>query len=375
MKVTVGATGVGSRVSAMWRPCRLAAVATLLVVVALVVVGNSAPAAAADAKRAKVVVGVRGAYVVVSVVARPKMRCSVVVSARKRKVNLPRLWTNRRGRVGYSWYVAANAPSGIWLFTARCSSKSATLTGTRRILIVNRGTGQGGLVEPTTVRVSTGSLDLGGRGGGTRPCRPVVAGGSGEECYPDNPYNFYTCGGKCDAGSLIGECTWYAVARRPDLAGKTTETRTPSSCRRETRRAHRPRPPRRCHRRRRRRDVRARRVRHGGEGQRPTVVVDEANQKWDHNIYKGQPYPASRFDGYIYGGPAGQNVPPMAAVAITTDQLLDPFRIVADGRGGQPIPMARSPAMRSTSETAPRDRVPWSPIPMQRLASTRSGWS
>jgi CHAP domain len=133
-------------------------------------------------------------------------------------------------------------------------------------------------------------------GGGTQSCARVVPRGS--VCFTNDPFANYS--------DDIGQCTWYAAGRRPDLdgivihnagqwlsdaQGKVPEGTTPV--------------------------VGAIAVwTNGGVGtghvayvsdvtdDGATVIVDEAN--WvPFAVTYGRAVPASQISGYIYGGPAG----------------------------------------------------------------------
>ena len=79
-------------------------------------------------------------------------------------------------------------------------------------LLINHGNGRGGVGVPDSTKVLQGSF--GGKGGGGTPCALDQNGNS--VCFPGDPFNTY------QGGTDVGQCTWYAAGRRPDLWGITT---------------------------------------------------------------------------------------------------------------------------------------------------------
>jgi hypothetical protein len=196
-----------------------------------------------------------------------------------------------------TWSVPTSAPGGVWSLVVTC------VRGNRRLFARTKirwpGKGSGPLVA---------SVGGGGKGGGNQSCEPIVEGGSGEVCFIDDPFASY---GE-HPGEDIGQCTWYAAGMRSDLDGVVTgnagewlreargrvpEGTTPvvgAIAVSETA------------------DHGIGHVAYvaGVENGGATLVLDEANLQPPQHPEEGGVYlnittPASGFQGYIYGGPAG----------------------------------------------------------------------
>jgi surface antigen len=288
---------------------RILSVLTLTTLGAASLVGPTEAHASAKPSHAVVKVAVKGDFMTTKVLDRAAEKCSLSVAAGHRHLTLPKIRTSNASRASWTWFVPSNAPSGTWTFTVNCVKGKSKHKGAAKVQVINRGDGTGPLIEPDSVRNPTGTLDGPGGRGASDGCRPVVFGGSGQECFPNDPFNFYS-GPGFNAGDLVGECTWYAVGRRPDLAGITTRNANMWLSQAAGRVPEGTVPV-----------VGAIAVRTAGQfghvayvtgilDNGNTLVVDDANEYYSHNIYHGQKYPASYFQGYIYGGSAGNGPAP-----------------------------------------------------------------
>jgi surface antigen len=204
------------------RPSRSAVVwHGLLIAVVLSSLTFSANARAAGKAKPAVhlTVAVSKSSLTVRVTSRPKATCTLKVAAKKKSATFPRVQATAKGKVAFRWAVPPNAPSGTWSFTVRCTKSGRTQIAKTKALIVTRGDSTGALIEPSSLHVADGVVDTSGLGGkGSGPCSYPKAVDQNGTCigFPGNPYNNY------QGGTDIGECTWYAAGRRPDLWGITT---------------------------------------------------------------------------------------------------------------------------------------------------------
>ena len=148
------------------------------------------------------------------------LRCVLRVTAKHTSASLPAFRMSKKGKATIKWTIPTGAPSGTWTFEVTCLEGKHSITGRSRVVIINHGSGTGALIESNSTQLAGGAtLDAGGGGGGAgpSPCAQVVGGGS--QCFPSDPFNFYA---DPTVGADIGQCTWYAAGRRPDLDGITT---------------------------------------------------------------------------------------------------------------------------------------------------------
>ncbi|HEX8753211.1 MAG TPA: CHAP domain-containing protein [Solirubrobacterales bacterium] len=210
---------------------------------------------------------------------------------------LPSVRTTKDGRAAVRWVVASNAPSGTWTVAAECGQGKNRVRAEAHLFLINRGSGKGPLVVPDSAAI----LDSGLGGKGGTPCaldehgKPV--------CFPGNPYNYY------QGGSDVGQCTWYAAGRRPDLYNITTGNAKQWLAEASGRKPEGSRPV-----------PGAIAVQTGGpyghvmyvtavlEGGN-TVVVDDANYRNDTIVRYGRHVPTDAITGFIYGGPVGSGPP------------------------------------------------------------------
>ncbi|HXC78058.1 MAG TPA: CHAP domain-containing protein, partial [Candidatus Acidoferrum sp.] len=272
----------------------------LTTVIGLISIGPmmSASANARATLRVSVRVVPTGQTLVVRVTAPERAKCSPKVSVKHTADSLPAGFTSKAGLVAYKWSVPPSAPSGTWAVSVRCTKSGATGSATTRFVMINHGSGTGAVTAADSVQLITG--DLGGKGAG--PCGALRAPDQNGNCisFPGDPFNFYKDPG---AGDDVGQCTWYAAGRRPDLwniathdakrwladvSGRVPEGTVPV--------------------------VGAIAVQTTGQWGHvayvvgisgSNVIVDDANYRNDLTIRYAHAIPASDFQGYIYGGPAG----------------------------------------------------------------------
>jgi surface antigen len=145
--------------------------------------------------------------------ARAGAKCTLTVYAAHAKHTFPTLLVDRAGRAGLRWIVPTTAPSGNWLFSASCSNHALSGKATKHVLVITLGGRDGrgkrhhALVANSTTTLSAGELGLGSAGG-------PDCDASNTACFP------YPSLWRGSGGYLIGQCTWYAMNRRPDLSGK-----------------------------------------------------------------------------------------------------------------------------------------------------------
>ena len=272
-------------------------VGLLLVALACFVIGFS-PTAGARSGRAplRVSVTVTGQKLAVRITTQPGSRCTLRVSVGHRFASFPAVIATRKGRAAISWTVPSDAPSGSWAFAVRCKKAGRAHTVKRKLLLINHGGGGGQVKTPDSVRVPEGLL--GGKGAGA--CPSAAAPDQNGHCvsFPGDPFNYY------QSGTDIGQCTWYAAGRRPDLWGITTGDAKQWLAQASGRRPEGTAPV-----------VGAVAVRTAGTWghvayvvgvtSNGTPVVDDANYMNDLTVRYSHSVPSGYFQGYIYGGPAG----------------------------------------------------------------------
>jgi hypothetical protein len=254
--------------------------------------------------------------IVVSVKTRAAATCGLTVRRKTKSATFPKVKTNKKHRVSFGWAVPADAPSGTWTFTTKCTTRGKSVTVRKTALIVTKGTGKGGLADSGSFKPVEGGL--GGKGIG--PCAYPGAPDQNGKCvsFPGNPFNNY------EGGTDIGQCTWYAAGRRPDVWGIATGnakdwlTQTRGKLPQGSTPA-----------------VGAIAVRTAGlyghvaivvAVNGSSVLVDDANYYNDVTVRYRHTVPAGYFQGYIYGGAAnggatgGSATPPTGTA--TTDPAL-----------------------------------------------------
>ncbi len=221
-------------------------------------------------------------------------RCTLKVAAKKQSTTFA-VTLNARGRGTIEWPVPEAAPSGKWTFSVACMKGHHTRRAKTQITLVNHGSGTGGLVKPKN--------EGGGKGGGGQSCAPVaVPANGGQVCFTGDPFATY---GR--PGEDVGQCTWYAAGRRPDLDGITTGNASEWLTEAKGKVSEGKVPVVGA--------IAVNTTADGGLGHvayvaevkngGATLVLDEANLRNDEKVYLGIETPASEFVEYIYGGPAG----------------------------------------------------------------------
>jgi surface antigen len=279
---------------------RMACVQFLSLLIAICLCGALATISSAAVRNRKadvhmsVVASSQGVVAHIRGVARS--RCTLTVAAGAESTTLAPITLNKSGRGIVSWPVPESAPSGKWTFSVLCvKQRHATRTRTA-ITLVNHGGGTGGLVQ----HLGEG----GGKGGSGQSCAPIaVPPGGGQVCFSGDPFATYGP----HPGEDIGQCTWYAAGRRPDLDGITTGNASEWLAEAQGKVPEGIVPVAGA--------IAVNKTADGGVGHvayidevkngGATLVLDEANLKNDEKVYLDIETPASEFVGYIYGGPAG----------------------------------------------------------------------
>jgi surface antigen len=227
--------------------------------------------------------------------ARSGAGCVLTVSAKNERAQFSVWKVGKSGSARVTWTVPPNAPSGNWRLSAICHAGKTVQKARAEVKLKFKGSGRGGLVK------SSG----GGRGGGNQSCQPIRSGGSGQVCFIDDPFATYA---DPYVGADIGQCTWYAAGMRPDLDG--IERFNASTWLTYARKAGIPTgsaPAVGA--------IAVNTTADGGVGHvayvagvangGSTLILDEANLYNSGGVYLNVSTPASSFQGYVYGGPAG----------------------------------------------------------------------
>lgn len=121
------------------------------------------------------------------------------------------------------------------------------------------------------------------------------------DCFIGDPFATY------QGGEDVGQCTWYAAGMRPDLDGITTGNASEWLKEASGKKSEGTTPVVGA--------IAVNTTAAGGLGHvayvagvengGATLILDEANLKYDERVYLNVETPASEFQGYIYGGPAG----------------------------------------------------------------------
>ena len=226
-------------------------------------------------------------------------KCSLKVSARGRSAMFSVWKVGRTGSATIKWEVPRDAPSGIWTFVASCVKGKHRVTSRKRVRLINRGSGKGQLVSAPA--------PYGGKGGGQQSCAPVTVGGPPSTvCFINDPF------ATAAYGDNTGQCTWYAAGMRPDLDGferydasswlTDAQGRVPTGTVPVVG------------------SIAVNTTADGGLGHvayvagvqnnGATLILDEANADNHGNVWLNVGTPAADFQGYIYGGPAGNGPGP-----------------------------------------------------------------
>ena len=301
-------------------------------------------AAAAQVRSGAIAISVvpSGQRVVVHIKATAGSRCTLRVTAKRKSAAFPSVYISRRDTAAVAWTVPADAPSGEWAFAVTCRVGHKTDQVTKRFLLVNHGDGRGDLREKDSTKVIEGGL--GGKGAG--PCNRFEAWNANQshcEGFPGDPFNSYHERSGYE-GEDVGQCTWYAAGRRPDLWGITRGNANTwlKEAQGRVLEGSEPVPG-------------AIAVQTSGQFGHvayvvgvsgSNVIVDDSNYDNDVTIRENHAIPESNFAGYIYGGPAGNgpsagSPPVTGAPQVTTTSLPgglkdQPYSATLTASGGSP---------------------------------------
>jgi hypothetical protein len=194
--------------------CTLRLVGLILATPALLLAPAAAGARATAKPSIRLTVTPHAGKLTVHVTTKPKSSCVLRVSARRKSMTLPKARTTTAGKATFSWAVPNDAPSGKWTFSVSCTEADKRHKASIKVFIVTKGNGKGALIAPSSLKTS--DAGLGGKGIG--PCPYPAAPDQHGKCisFPGNPFNNY------EGGTDVGQCTWYAAGRRPDLWGVAT---------------------------------------------------------------------------------------------------------------------------------------------------------
>jgi surface antigen len=212
-------------------------------------------------------------------------RCTLQIDAARFSKTLP---SRRPGSVAWRWRAPEQSPKGVWKFTAICREGARWAGSWYK--------GEMGFAQRSGALLGASAV-----------AKPVLLGGSCDSqgvCFANDPFP-------------IGQCTWYAGGRRPDLVGvvhgaarewlAAASGRVPEGSRPAVGAIavyvpHTPGPPG-----------------HVGyvaaiSGSR--VLLDDSNWRstpWSPTLQVHEHWePARAASGYIYGGPAGAGPRPAA---------------------------------------------------------------
>jgi surface antigen len=273
-------------------PRRLAtaAMGSLLIAAAL----PTATLAQARERQLKLHIGVSGQQLAVAVSGSPAARCSLVARDGRTVISPGRIVLTKAGHGTFRWSMPADAPSGTWTLATSCTARRRTSRAHTELLLLTHQ--------------SSAPDGSGGKGGGDQSCAEIATAPGGEACFIGDPFAIY------EAGTDVGQCTWYAAGMRPDLDGITTGNAGQWLKEASGKKPEGSVPV-----------VGAIAVNTtaddgvghvayvaGVKNEGATLILDEANLKYDAKVYLNVETPASEFQGYIYGGPAGNgpNGPP-----------------------------------------------------------------
>jgi hypothetical protein len=279
------------------RPAALGLIGAIVLMFAVVGVAS---AANSPRPRQSIAVGVTAQELTVRITAKSHARCARAVTTKHKSSTFPPLYTTKSGHAVITWSVPTDAPSGDWKFEVACKTGRHTYRTAKKLLLINHGNGHGGITTPDSVKVTTGLL---GGGKGMGPCAALSAPDQYGHCvgFPGDPYNGFA---DPNPGDDVGQCTWYAAGRRPDLWG--IERLWAARWLSDAQAAHVPtgtvpRPG----------AIAVRTLGQWGHvayvvsASGSTVWVDDSNYYNDVTVRYDHPVPAGYFQGYIYGGPAG----------------------------------------------------------------------
>lgn len=137
----------------------------------------------------KLTKAIRGGQVVtISARSRRGATCAHRVRAGKRSVAMPKAKTDKRGRITWQWMIVSTSPSGKWVFKVRCTKhKSTGSDSVQALIITSDPKANGPIGDPKSVRVPRGQP----AGKGSLSCGPFT--------------------------SAVTQCTCWAYSKRRDV--------------------------------------------------------------------------------------------------------------------------------------------------------------
>ena len=238
-------------------------------------------------------------------------KCSLRVAAGHRAATFTVWKVAASGSTLFEWDVPSDAPSGKWSFSGTCAKDHHRGSARRTVRLIHHGSGDGPLVSAFN--------GGGGKGGGNQSCQPIEQGGSGQVCFIGDPFAGYA---DPYVGADIGQCTWYAAGMRPDLDGITTGNAGDWLKEAAGKRPEGTVPTIGA--------IAVNDTADGGVGHvayvagvtngGATLILDEANLHYNGGVFLNVSTPAADFQGYIYGGSAG-NGPGSPSTTPTTPTL------------------------------------------------------
>jgi surface antigen len=263
---------------------RLAVVATGVLMLLIPVTTASAHAV----RKLAAHVSLSGQTLIVTVEAARSSRCTMVMAKGQQRTTIAPITLNRHGRGAFRWTIPSSAPAGMWRFAIACKRRDGIERGSAHLLLIERES------HPATP-------EGGGKGGAAVSCAAIATAPGGQACFSGDPFAVY------QGGEDVGQCTWYAAGMRPDLDGITTGNAGEWLREAAGKKPEGTIPVVGA--------IAVNTTADGGIGHvayvagvkngGATLILDEANLKYDARVYLNIETPASEFQGYIYGGPAG----------------------------------------------------------------------
>lgn len=267
-------------------------------------------------------------------------KCALSVSAKSKRANFSPDKVPSSRSLSITWVTPTNAPSGIWTFRAACTQHARKFSSHTAQRLTFSGNGKGGLVLIARAQ----SSQPGGKGGGDQSCATIdVPANGGQVCFIGDPFAVY------QNGTDIGQCTWYAAGMRPDLDGIDTRDASDWLTQAQGKKPEGTVPLV--------GSIAVNTTADGGVGHVAYVagiedngtelVLDEANLHNNGGVFLNIVTPASSFNGYIYGGPAGNGpttatpAPPVSSppansgIGETTGGVVNTWTNYASASGSQ----------------------------------------
>jgi surface antigen len=273
----------------------LSFIATALLLLLFPALASSGASASADVT---IAVSSSGHQITAHLNAPIASQCALSISAKSKQAHFSPDKVPSSRLLSITWVTPTNAPSGLWTFKTACTQHSRKFSGQVVKRLTFSGNGKGGLVLIARAE----SSQPGGKGGGDQSCVTIdVPANGGQVCFIGDPFAIY------DNGGDIGQCTWYAAGMRPDLDGIDTRDASDWLTQAQGKKPEGTVPVV--------GSIAVSTTADGGVGHVAYVagiedngtelVLDEANLHNDGGVFLNIVTPASSFNGYIYGGPAG----------------------------------------------------------------------